>query len=316
MLDAFLQAQLDATEFLNENPLEAAEIVAEGSGLPAGGRLPLQRPRRHRQLRHHAQAVADRGAQGDVPVPEVDRRLRRPGHRRLRRRHRIRKAFAERGQDYDAALKSTTNPSALRGQDPVCNVAVTDPKLAGELWINGKDATQPAANPGCLLRAVREANADGEQVRAAYVPDTEIGTRWFADKSVWVHDGEQLPALRHRSPARSATSAPTPARRSSTTSRRWRGRRDAAPRGADGRRARGRRAGGTGSRRAHGAAWRSWLVRIASVAAAVALWQVLTANDVRLWLRFDTLPTVTEIVARSAHRLGTAGLLAGPRPVA
>ena len=63
---------------------------------------------------------------------------------------------------------------------------MTDPKLAGELWLDGKDATQPAANPGCLLRAVREATARGEKVRAAYVSDAEIGTRWFADKSVWV----------------------------------------------------------------------------------------------------------------------------------
>jgi NitT/TauT family transport system permease protein len=51
--------------------------------------------------------------------------------------------------------------------------------------------------------------------------------------------------------------------------------------------------------------WLAWLVRIASVAAAVALWQVLTANHVRLWLRFDTLPTVTEIVTAFGHRLGT-----------
>ena len=34
VLDAFLQAQLDATDFLNTKPLEAARIVAEGSGLP------------------------------------------------------------------------------------------------------------------------------------------------------------------------------------------------------------------------------------------------------------------------------------------
>ena len=34
VLDAFLQAQLDATDFLNSKPLEAARIVAEGSGLP------------------------------------------------------------------------------------------------------------------------------------------------------------------------------------------------------------------------------------------------------------------------------------------
>jgi NitT/TauT family transport system substrate-binding protein len=34
VLDAFLQAQLDATDFLNTKPLEAAKIVADGSGLP------------------------------------------------------------------------------------------------------------------------------------------------------------------------------------------------------------------------------------------------------------------------------------------
>lgn len=49
--------------------------------------------------------------------------------------------------------------------------------------------------------------------------------------------------------------------------------------------------------------WRSWAVRIASVAAAVGLWQLLTANQVRFWLRFDTLPTVTEIVSTFTKRV-------------
>ncbi|BBZ26715.1 putative nitrate ABC transporter, permease protein [Mycolicibacterium madagascariense] len=52
-------------------------------------------------------------------------------------------------------------------------------------------------------------------------------------------------------------------------------------------------------------AWPSWLVRVASVVAAIALWQVLTANHIRFLLRFDTLPTVTDIVTAFAHRLGT-----------
>ena len=34
VLDAFLQAQLDATDFLNSKPLEAAKVVADSSGLP------------------------------------------------------------------------------------------------------------------------------------------------------------------------------------------------------------------------------------------------------------------------------------------
>jgi NitT/TauT family transport system permease protein len=60
-----------------------------------------------------------------------------------------------------------------------------------------------------------------------------------------------------------------------------------------------RRPGGPASR------WRARLLRLVSVLAAVGLWQVLTANHVRLGLRFDTLPTVTEIAAALIKRLGT-----------
>jgi len=53
------------------------------------------------------------------------------------------------------------------------------------------------------------------------------------------------------------------------------------------------------------AVWRSRLLRLASVAAAIGLWQLLTAGHVRLWLRFDTLPTVTEIVGALTRAVGT-----------
>lgn len=52
------------------------------------------------------------------------------------------------------------------------------------------------------------------------------------------------------------------------------------------------------------APWRSRLVRLASVAAAIGLWQMLTTGKVRFVLRFDTLPTVTEIVSALHRRLG------------
>jgi NitT/TauT family transport system permease protein len=43
---------------------------------------------------------------------------------------------------------------------------------------------------------------------------------------------------------------------------------------------------------------------LASIVAAVGLWQVLTANDVRLWLRFDTLPTVADVASSFVNRIG------------
>ena len=52
--------------------------------------------------------------------------------------------------------------------------------------------------------------------------------------------------------------------------------------------------------------WVSRLLRLASVLVALGLWQLLTAGNVRLWLRFDTLPTVTEIVAEFGEHLGTS----------
>ncbi|OBF26678.1 ABC transporter permease [Mycobacterium sp. ACS1612] len=55
----------------------------------------------------------------------------------------------------------------------------------------------------------------------------------------------------------------------------------------------------------HASQWRRRLIRLTSVIAAIGLWQVLTANHVRLWLRFDTLPTVTEIASAFLNRLGT-----------
>jgi NitT/TauT family transport system substrate-binding protein len=188
VLDAFLQAQIDATDFLNQNPLESARLVAEGSGLPqevvylynGPGGTSFDTTLKPSLIEAFKGDVPYLKSIGDFADLNIDEFVEDTA---------IRKAFAERGQDYDTALNSTANPSEISGQDPVCNVAVTDPKLASELWINGKDSTQPAANPGCLLRALRDANARGEQVRAAYVPDTEFGTRWFADKSVWVQDG-------------------------------------------------------------------------------------------------------------------------------
>lgn len=172
VLDAFLQAQLDATDFINEKPLEAARIVAAGSGLPQevvylyngpGGTSfdTTLKPSLVDALKNDVPYLKSIGdfAPLDVGGFVQDRPLRA--------------AFAARKLDYDTALRA--NPSAR----------------AAELWLDGSHTTQPVANPTALLRAVRDDTARGAHVRAAYVHDSELGTRWFADKSVWVRAGDQ-----------------------------------------------------------------------------------------------------------------------------
>lgn len=48
-----------------------------------------------------------------------------------------------------------------------------------------------------------------------------------------------------------------------------------------------------------------YALRLASLAAALAVWQLLTARDVDLWLRFSQFPTVTDVARAFGDRLGT-----------
>ncbi|MFI6477649.1 ABC transporter substrate-binding protein [Nonomuraea sp. NPDC050663] len=184
VVDAFLKAQIEATRYLHENPLKSAELVAKETGLPAevvylyNGRngiatfdttlKPQLRAAHEHDVPYLKQISADFGSV-DLAAFYDDSYLR--------------KAY---GQAYDADTASTKNPAAITGTDPVCGTAVSDPALASELWIEGAADTQPAAGPTCLLRQIAAATG---KVRAAYVPDAATGTRWFADKAVWVRDG-------------------------------------------------------------------------------------------------------------------------------
>ncbi|WP_431969794.1 ABC transporter substrate-binding protein [Nocardia sp. bgisy134] len=213
VLQAFLAAQLDATKFLTERPFEAAKIVADGSGLPqevvylyngpGGTRFDTTlKPSLISALKGDVPYLKSIGDFADL---DIDRFVDDAA---------LRKAFAETGQgDYDRALAATANPSSITGADPVCGIAVSDPALAGEVWVDGADRPQPAADPTCLLRAVQAAKAQGKVIRAVYVPDAELGTRWFADKAVWLRDGAkylpfttQAAAQRYRQNHPAATS--------------------------------------------------------------------------------------------------------------
>jgi NitT/TauT family transport system substrate-binding protein len=185
VLAAFLQAQLDATDFLNQKPLEAARIVAQASGLPQEVVYLYNGPGGTSFDTTLKPSLAD-ALKSDVPYLKSIGDFADLDIGGFLQEEPLRAVFAARGRNYDAARAATANPSVLGGTDTVCWTAVSDPAQAGELWLDGSDTTRAAANPTCLLQAVRDAIAHGAKVRAAYVPDAELGTRWFADKAVWV----------------------------------------------------------------------------------------------------------------------------------
>ncbi|MET8944676.1 ABC transporter substrate-binding protein [Streptomyces sp. NPDC004542] len=168
VLEAFLKAQAEATDYLDTHPVAAAEKVAKATGLPAevvylynGAHGiatfdPAVKPRLVSALEQDVAVLKSAKLVGDVDVDAfVDDRY-------------VRKAL---GSSYAERLAATPAPAA------------------SEVRTKGSGKTTAFESPKALLAYVAGHESD---VRAAYVPDATTGTEWFADKAVWVADGDEL----------------------------------------------------------------------------------------------------------------------------
>jgi NitT/TauT family transport system substrate-binding protein len=98
----------------------------------------------------------------------------------------VRQAFKERGQDYEAQKQTLSNYD-IEGKDPVCKVAVTRPKDAGEIWLADGEIV-PTSSPACTLAGIRQYEAAGRKVAVAYLFDKALGIKVFADKAFYAMD--------------------------------------------------------------------------------------------------------------------------------
>ncbi|MFB7652038.1 MULTISPECIES: ABC transporter substrate-binding protein [unclassified Streptomyces] len=169
VLEAFLRAQTQATDYLDAHPVAAAEKVAKATGLPAEAVYlyngaqgiatfdPAIKPQLVAALKKDVSILRDAKLTGDVDVD----------------------AFVD-----DRYVKKALGPAAYAER-----LAAGPPKPAGEVWPKEARKTLSFTSPGALLKHVA---AHRDDVRAAYVPDATTGTLWFADQSVWVADGTEL----------------------------------------------------------------------------------------------------------------------------
>ncbi|MFC9392599.1 ABC transporter substrate-binding protein [Streptomyces sp. NPDC057027] len=165
VLDDFLKAQRRATDHLRTRPVAAAESVAKATGLPA------------------EVVYLYNGANG---ISTFDPQLRPELVAALKEDVPLLKAAKLVG---DVDVDAFVDPAPLKraASSPAYPKATA---ARPELWLKGQATTRSFDSPEELLKA-----AKGADVRAAYVPDALTGTLWFADKAVWVADGERLRAF-------------------------------------------------------------------------------------------------------------------------
>jgi NitT/TauT family transport system substrate-binding protein len=105
----------------------------------------------------------------------------------------VKQAFREKGLDYEAQRMSLAGYD-VSGRDPVCGVALTRPKQAGEIWIDGGDIV-PFSSPACTLRGMKKYTAEGRKIGAVYLVDQALGIKVFADKAFYAVGKEVTPFL-------------------------------------------------------------------------------------------------------------------------
>jgi NitT/TauT family transport system substrate-binding protein len=95
----------------------------------------------------------------------------------------VRQAFKDEGLDYDKQLQSL-DTYHVAGDDPICNVPVTQPAQAGQIWVDGGDILT-FSSPACTLAGVRKFTAGGKKLDAVYLVDHQLGIKVFADEAFY-----------------------------------------------------------------------------------------------------------------------------------
>jgi NitT/TauT family transport system substrate-binding protein len=95
----------------------------------------------------------------------------------------VRKSLADLKLDYDAQLASTANYE-VKGEDKFCNKPISEPRKAGEVWIDG-EGIEPFSSAACTLAAYSSLKAKGKKINVAYVFDSARGIKLFADQAYY-----------------------------------------------------------------------------------------------------------------------------------
>ncbi|NLG56442.1 MAG: ABC transporter substrate-binding protein [Rhodococcus sp.] len=192
VMTAFLSAMRTTTDYIIDNPMDAAVRISEITGIEPevaylyngpGGLVSFDQTIKREFRDSLAQVKEFLVKRGSVREEfEIDDFINETYLKEL---------F---GDEFEERTDFVGNPITLTGNDDICGLTVEDPATASEVWFDGADKTEVSATPSCLLMRIA---ADGGDVRASYIPDTTTGTKLFADSSVWVVDPAASPTMRY-----------------------------------------------------------------------------------------------------------------------
>ena len=183
LVTAYLKAVIEANAWFRNDPKTASEMVAKWTGhdkevvyifMGPGGIMatyPTIKPEFVKDAAEDAKVLQNLGRMKEF---DVDKWVNDSY---------IRKTYAELGLNYDKQRASFENYE-VKGEDAFCKKPVTEPRKAGEIWVDG-ESIMPFSSPACTLGAYSDFKAKGKKINVAYVYDTERGIKLFADQAFY-----------------------------------------------------------------------------------------------------------------------------------
>jgi len=183
LVTAYLKAVIEANAWFRNDPKTASEMVAKWTGIDKevvyifmgpGGIMatdPTIKPEFVKDAAEDAKVLQNLGRMKEF---DVDKWVNDSY---------IRKTYAELGLNYDKQRASFENYE-VKGEDAFCKKPVTEPRKAGEIWVDG-ESIMPFSSPACTLGAYSDFKAKGKKINVAYVYDTERGIKLFADQAFY-----------------------------------------------------------------------------------------------------------------------------------
>ncbi|EKV03378.1 ABC-type nitrate/sulfonate/bicarbonate transport system, periplasmic component [Leptolyngbya sp. PCC 7375] len=198
IVQAYLQAMLEANKTFQEKPEEISAQIEEWSGiekevvymfLGPSGLQPINPSIGEVQLEALKNSIATLISLGKIESPVnpddvtqwVDESF-------------LKTAMDNMGLNYDEVIE-VGESYVITGNDALTNEPIEEPKMAAQLWIQEEPTVTNFATIPNMIKKLNELQADGKASDVIFVHDRNKGWKLFAENSHYVKNGDEVSAF-------------------------------------------------------------------------------------------------------------------------
>ena len=198
IVKAYMKAMLEANQIFRENPEATSAKIEEWSGiekevvymfLGPSGLQPLDPTIRDVQINALKNSITTLTELG-----KVEREVDPEAVSEWVDESYLKAAMTEQGLNYDEVIAEAES-YVISGKDALTGEAITEPKMAAQLWIQGEETVTNFASIDNMMQMLSKLRAEGQAADVMFVHDRNNGWKLFAENSYYVNNGDGVSAF-------------------------------------------------------------------------------------------------------------------------